>query len=99
MAFIAERLSDDITWHMVGDRQLRGKAEVVSALQQMRDQPATELRLHTVITHGREGAANGEITLSDGKTYAFCDVYSFPSAKASRVGSIVAYVIDLDSAS
>ena len=52
-----------------------------------------ELALYNFITRGNTGAVDGVITLEDGKTYAFCDVYRFGSAKNIRIKEITSYLI------
>ena len=53
------------------------------------------MTIHAVITHGREGAINGEITMTDGHRYAFCDIYRFNSAKGNQIKAMTSYIIDV----
>ena len=92
--YIVERVSDDIKWHIIGDKRIQGKADFVAELEQMQAQKAAEVTIATVISHGRFGSANGEITMQDGKTYAYCDVYEFTNAKGTSIKSIQSYVIE-----
>lgn len=97
--FIAEHISDDITWRVVGDIQVQGKKEFIAALENMRQAQPTALEILNVITHGKEGAVNGELTLADGKKYAYCDVYEFSGAqKGASIKSITSYVLDVTAA-
>ncbi|MGF1504476.1 MAG: hypothetical protein ACFB51_04975 [Anaerolineae bacterium] len=41
-------------------------AAISAALEEMRVLQAAALTIHAVITHGSEGAVNGEITMADG---------------------------------
>jgi hypothetical protein len=93
--FLLDSISDDFNLDTVGDRQIRGKAEFAQVLATTRENPPTELILNSVITHGREGAANGTIKTQDGRTFAFCDVYAFKSAKGDKIKSITSYVIEI----
>lgn len=95
---IAQAVTDDIRWHLVGDRLLEGKDAFLAALEEMKTHEATALTLHAIITHGREGAVHGEIALGDGATYAFCDVYTFSGAKGDRVKAITSFVINANQA-
>lgn len=91
---IDRSVTDDISWHIVGDKRIEGKQDFMDALEETKDRQVAELILDTVITHGREGAASGKIRMQDGKSYAFCTVYKFRGAKGERVKSIQSYVIE-----
>lgn len=91
--FVASNLMDDITWDMVGDKVISGKAAMVKELELMKDSPVTKLVLHTVVTHGREASASGEMHMATGEVYAFCDVYTFAKASGTLIKSITSYVI------
>lgn len=93
LAFIAENITDNIIWTMIGDKQIEGKDAFLDEFEQMNQQKTAELTVSKIITHGREGSANGKIVMSDGKTYAFSDVYEFQSAKGNSIKSITSYVI------
>ena len=88
LAFFSDGVSEDISWHIVGDRYLQGKPAFLAALEQMKNHQVAELIIHKIITHGREGVANGELTMSDGKRYAYCDINEFSGAKGKGVRSI-----------
>lgn len=92
--FVVESLSDDITWTIVGQRQVRGKSEMTAELERIMSARADELVIHTIITHGKDAAVNGEITMEDGKTFRFCDVYKFKGAKGNTIQTITSYVIE-----
>jgi hypothetical protein len=95
LAFVADSVTEDIAWHIVGDRRIQGKDDFVEALEQMKDRKAAALIISKVITHGKEGAVNGEIKMMDGKNYAYCDVYEFKGAKGASIKSIQSYVIEI----
>lgn len=91
--FIVDSVTDDITWQMVGETKFEGKEAFTAAVNSMVTDQVAELTLHTIITHGREGAANGEIQLKDGTAVSFCDVYRFRGAKADKIQGIMSYMI------
>ncbi len=93
LSFISENITDDVIWVMVGDKRIEGKDAFMNELEQMKDSKVTELTVDKIITHGKEGSANGEIVMSDGNTYAFSDVYEFKSAKGNSLKSITSFVI------
>lgn len=92
--FIRESVSDDISWNIVGDKQIQGKSDFDKALEQMQSSEAVELIIGKIITHGKEGAVSGEIKTADGKVYAYCDIYEFRGAKGASIRSIESYVIE-----
>jgi hypothetical protein len=95
ISYISNRISDDISWHLVGDKHIQGKNDFVEALEVMRDNPASELTISKIIAHGREGAASGEIIKQDGRSYAYCDVYEFRGARGTSIKSIQSYIIEI----
>jgi hypothetical protein len=95
-ALITNNVADDITWEFVGDKVVRGKADFVEVLEQWIKKKVVELVIHNIITHGKEAAVNGDITLANGKKYSFCDIYAFQGAKGNTIKSITSYEIDLN---
>jgi len=95
LTFFSDGISEDISWYMVGDRHIQGKPDFLAALEQMKDGKAAELIIHKIITHGREGTVDGELTMADGERYAYCDLYEFSGAKGKGARSIQSYVIEI----
>jgi len=93
--FILSSVTPDIGWQLVGEKQIQGKDAFAAALAQLAADNVVELSIHHVVTHGKAGAVNGTLTLADGQTCAFCDVYEFNGAKASSVQQITSYVISI----
>lgn len=92
--YLSGIVSDDITWDMVGDKVIHGKAQFLESLEQMADVVVTELHIKDIITHGNVGSAHGTLTFDDGAIYAFCDVYKFGSfSKNAKIKEITSYVI------
>lgn len=94
--FLAENVTDEIVWHIVGDRTIEGKENFKEELETMKNESASELILKQILTHGKEGAANGIIKAHNGKSYAFSDFYEFNNAKSSKIKSITSYVIEIE---
>ncbi len=94
---VLEQLSDDIVWTMVGDRVIRGKENVATALQEMAAQgQATELRIDHIITHGTDAALDGVMSFEGGQRVAFCDVYVFSGhTKKARIKEMISYAKEL----
>lgn len=92
--FIIEHVSDDIVWTIHGDKKIEGKESFSKEIHKMKEKVADEITLHSIITHGKEASANGEIKMG-GKTYSFCDVYRFTNTTSKVIEIMDSYVISL----
>jgi hypothetical protein len=88
-------LDKDVSWTLVGDKRVVGKEKFRVALEEMSQNKALELTIHSIITHGKEAAVNGEMVMEDGSKFGFSDFYKFSGAKGVKVISIVSYVIEM----
>jgi hypothetical protein len=91
--FLVDNVTDDIHWNIVGDKIIRGKDDFASALQEMRS--AEEITILHIVTHGKSGAADGNLKFKSGRTFGFCDVYEFNNAKGQAIKNITSYVIEI----
>lgn len=91
-------VSDDIRWELVGDRRFDGQEALATAIEEERRNPTEELWVEHAATHGYVGAVDGRLRLQDGKTYGFCDVYDFTSARGKSVQAITSYRVPLGDA-
>ncbi|MEZ5003377.1 MAG: nuclear transport factor 2 family protein [Chitinophagales bacterium] len=89
-------LEDNVVWTLVGDKPIHGKQNFAAALKEMSHNKALELTIHSIITHGKEAAVNGEMLLENGQTFGFSDFYQFSSAKGQKIRSILSYVVELN---
>tara|TARA_B100000678_G_C18151547_1_gene479150 strand:+ start:649 stop:1026 length:378 start_codon:yes stop_codon:yes gene_type:complete len=92
--FIVDNVTDDIIWNIIGDKKIDGKKTFVEELKKMKSEKATELIIDQILSHGKEGAANGIMKMQNGKKYAFSDFYKFKGAKGAKIKSITSYVIE-----
>ena len=92
--FIVEHANDDIVWTIYGDKKIEGKEAFSREVHAMKQYTADEMTLNTIVTHGRDAAANGEMRMG-GNTYAFCDVYKFTSTTSMVLKEMQSYVIKL----
>ncbi len=98
---VAERVSDDVRWNIVGIGPIVGKAAVTAVFGNPNREPLSELFVDKVVTHGKSGAVNGTFVLSEdrgngkwrNKSYWFCYVYEFVNAKDNSVKEITTYII------
>lgn len=93
--FILAHTSDDIVWEIFGDQKIEGKAAFQKALEEMKSHKIKAITIHHIITHGKEGAVNGEMLMSDDKRYAFSDVYVFASAGKTVIKKMYSYIVPL----
>ncbi|MFW5684458.1 MAG: nuclear transport factor 2 family protein [Spirochaetota bacterium] len=93
--FVLDHVSDDVVWSMVGSKELDGKAAMRDELASMMAAEASSMVLHSVITHGRDAAANGEFHYPDGEKIAFCDVYAFTKATGNTIRRITSYAFSV----
>lgn len=91
--FILTHASDDIVWEIFGDRKIEGKESFQKALEEMKSHKIKAITIHHIITHGKEGAVNGEMLMSDDKRYAFSDVYEFVSAGKTIIKHMYSYIV------
>lgn len=89
------KFTDDIHWQIIGEFEMRGKAEVREVLEMMKEMVASELVINSIITQGLAGAINGVITTEQGGSVAFCDVCRFESESGARIQSMKSYAIEL----
>ncbi|MBM3137073.1 MAG: nuclear transport factor 2 family protein [Chloroflexi bacterium] len=87
------RVSDDIVVTLVGERELRGRQALADYLGSLPLKRVSEIEISHVLSHGRSGAVDGKIALTDGGQLAFSCVVDFSSAKGDRISRIAVYVI------
>lgn len=92
--FFLATVSEDIRWDIVGNPLLQGKDDVARALERMKGDKNTTLTIRHIATHGKAGAVDGTIKLSNGKTLEFCDVFEFKNSMGKSVREITSYVIE-----
>ena len=90
--FIIDHVSDDISWMIYGDKYITGKEDFNKEINIMKDYTADEVVIHSIITHGREAALNGEMKMGE-KVYAFCDVYQFTNTTSNIIKRMDSYVL------
>ena len=93
-AFIVEHVSDDMLWIIHGDQTHNGKEAFSSAVHKMKEYTADELVIHSIITHGREAASNGEMPMG-GKKYVYCDIYKFTGTTGNTLKEMNSYVLEV----
>lgn len=93
--FLRENIADEIVWNIIGERKTVGRKEFEKAIDKMKNKKMAELQLEQILTHGKEGAANGLMKMQNGKKYAFADFYIFKSTKNTEIVSLTSHVIEV----
>ncbi|GAE30257.1 nuclear transport factor 2 family protein [Halalkalibacter hemicellulosilyticus] len=95
---IANSVTDDVVWKMVGDRTVTGKEEMIRLLKEMDDGQSYKLTIEHVITHGTTAAANGKMktvrSSGEVRTFEFCDVYQLNKHKGGKIKTLTSYVME-----
>ncbi|WNM20381.1 nuclear transport factor 2 family protein [Flavobacterium capsici] len=86
-------MDSNISWTLVGEAPIIGKAQFAEALEKMSDNKAKTLTIESILTHGKEAAVHGEMLMEDGTVFGFSDFYEFNSSKSEMVKTIVSYVV------
>lgn len=86
---VPDAFSEDVTWELPSTEPVSGKSTVFEHLGS-RPRPHSVTVLHA-ISHGKVGAASGEVTLENGQTQRFCHVFEFTNAKANCVAVVRSY--------
>src|SRR5262245_1220490 len=84
--------AEDVEWTMVGDKTVKGKADIRKWLAEMGSEPP-KFTVDNVIAEADFVTAHGDMTLKDkdGKAvpYAYCDIYRFRDNKIVALDSFV----------
>ncbi|WP_396277603.1 nuclear transport factor 2 family protein [Glutamicibacter creatinolyticus] len=89
---LAQWLADDVQWEIVGFQRLSGLTEVLKWVTNARDN--TQLRINSILTHGREGSVDGRVTNVQNISVAFCYMIRFTStAKTAKIAQVRSYLV------
>ena len=90
VAFLTENVTENIVWNIIGDKKLEGIEAFTEELEKMQSVKASELRIDQILSHGKEGAANGTMKMESGKEF-----YIFHSAKGKKIVAITSYCLEV----
>src|SRR5258706_16008652 len=82
--FILSSVTEDIHWHIVGQKTIEGKTEFAKALEQRAKDKALELSIRHVMTHGKAGAVNGVLKFKSGSSPRVFYRVGFQRGKSTR---------------
>ena len=97
--FFMERITYDINWEIVGEKDISGKAEFKEVLDRMKEMPPVEIEVQNVFFDHLHGIVRGVVVsrnrLGQKKHFGFCDIYKFAEGEKLRISGITSYVIDI----
>ncbi|SDR79839.1 nuclear transport factor 2 family protein [Gramella sp. MAR_2010_147] len=96
--FLADNVTDDIIWNIVGEKTISGKEEFEKSLARMKIGGPLNIVVTDMITHQAKSVVEGvvEFNVEPGKKrmYSFCDVYIF-SKSDNKVKELRTYVTQI----
>jgi hypothetical protein len=95
MKQVQEIIPENISWDIVGQKQITNQEQCLKELKGHVLWKAKELIVETMITHGPLASVSGQITAADKTIYKFCNVYRFKSAGSDTINSITTFLIEL----
>jgi ketosteroid isomerase-like protein len=99
-AAILACLTDDVVWHIVGFKTLRGKAEFDSEIENDRFEGHPELTVDRLVEEGHSlvalGSGLGRMREGGELRFAFCTAFELTDADA--IAQVTSYIVPLDGA-
>lgn len=83
-----DAFSEDVTWEQPA-QPIFGKDAVLDYLGSLTK--PTSVTVQHAISHGKVGAASGEVTLENGQIRRFCHMFEFTNSKANCVAVVRSY--------
>ena len=97
--FLANSVTDEVKWEIVGEKTISGRKEFEHSLEQMRHGGPTEIKVNEVISVKEKSIVEGTVEFSvepgKKKKYAFCDIYIFSSSDGTKFKELRTYVANL----
>ncbi|MEH7303657.1 hypothetical protein [Neobacillus drentensis] len=95
LTYLADSITDDFHWNIIGQHQIQGKDKVLAVLKQNQNNQVTELEISTIITYGYHGSVNGTLLMENKQKYSFCNVYTFASSRNNaKIKELSSYLIE-----
>lgn len=88
---VAEMVTDDVVWEVVGEAEFQGKGQMDEAMKAWSLNHINFLEVENILSHGNICAAHG-LLKSPTESVRFADFYRFNShAKDAKIKKIVSY--------
>ena len=95
MDYIMDHVTENISWHFVGERYLHGKEAVRELLEPMRGVAASEYRTKNIMLYRNKAVVEGTMKMPSEDSYAFCDVYTFDEVQHDKLAQLSAYIMKI----
>lgn len=99
---LADSVTDDIQWIIVGEKTISGKKEFENSLEKMRLGGPMNITVQDIITYKEKSVVEGivDFKIEPGKKrrYAFCDVYIFSETDENKFKELRTYVTQIKKA-
>lgn len=100
--FLANSVTDDIQWIIVGEKTISGKKDFEKSLAKMSKGGPMNINVSEIINQREKSVVEGivEFMVEPGKKrkYAFCDVYIFSEVDKNKVKELRTYVTQIKKA-
>jgi ketosteroid isomerase-like protein len=97
--FLAESVTDDIEWKIIGEKVISGKKEFEKSLARMKVGGPLEIIVNDIILAEERSVVEGivQFKVEPGKVmkYAFCDVYIFSDSDENKFRELRTYVTNI----
>lgn len=94
--YLTKCVTDDIQWNIIGEDTIWGKMSFTKALTEMGgDENLFDLQIDDIIIHQDKAVVEGSMISRRGKTYAFCDIYTFANDEKPLIKEMSSYVITM----
>jgi len=94
-SIINQWLHPEVRWQLMGDRVLTGTGDLKSWIQSLESTQLLEFK--SILTHGREGSADGVLLDQRGNAFAFSHVFRFASTvKTAKILEVRSYFISIE---
>ncbi|MFV8225845.1 nuclear transport factor 2 family protein [Christiangramia aquimixticola] len=94
--FLADSVTDDIQWKIVGEKTIAGKEQFERSLEKMRLGGPMNITIQDVLHTDKRSVVEGTVEYKTEpgrkKRYAFCDVYIFSDSDESKFRELRTYV-------
>jgi len=94
--YIANQVTDDISWDMVGDFSISGIEAFKNSLKEMEGMETLDMQIDKTIIHDKNAAVNGTMKIKESSgnimSFGFCDIYEFADLKNLKINKMISYV-------
>ena len=86
-------LPQELEWQCIGIAEGTSKEMFLKTVYEQLYQRATEVKIETILTHGKEACVAGSVLTEENQNYSFCDLFTFKSAGSDQVKKIRSFIL------